>query len=184
MRPKGDNTIRNRWSSDDNVLIWFDHIKFVVCRERLEKGPNIRENTGRILKSRENDDFWTSCKGRSKAKWSKYVDFGREPYSGYKKQRKSARIMSLISYMNWKTIKVWLPLWKKRLEKTKYWKRKNAGFSKWRKRRFLDILQRLWFGKMMKIVGWTSKFQKVWITSLICYIDWKTSIPFTPTKHV
>lgn len=73
---------------------------FVVRRKRLEKRSNIRENTGRILKSKESDDFWTSCKGRSKAKWSKYADFGGEPYSGYKKQRKSARIMSLISYMN------------------------------------------------------------------------------------
>ena len=73
---------------------------FVVRRKRLEKRSNIRENTGRILKSKESDDFWTTCKGRSKAKWSKYADFGGEPYSGYKKQRKSARIMSLISYMN------------------------------------------------------------------------------------
>ena len=73
---------------------------FVVRRKRLEKRSNIRENTGRILKSKESDDFWTSCKGRIKAKWSKYADFGGEPYSGYKKERKSARIMSLISYMN------------------------------------------------------------------------------------
>lgn len=50
---------------------------FVVRRKRLEKRSNIRETTGRILKSKESDDFWTSCK---EAKWSKYADFGGEPY--------------------------------------------------------------------------------------------------------